>query len=566
MHKATKPEFSDSIRAFRNGQYINQQRKIPSRLMTTTGDIFYSRAFTEAVRKHSAALNDAIVHLRDYDLPYALATYELLSSRQISLDEITSLHAGTAGKLQTSTFSMSLSNAPVLDMYEAIVKCAIAARDGAKVGIAAQGVPCSGRVGPCIHDKVDIGIWPLMRFLEAAVSFGKRPQQECTDMVNVTIEPWHKDARACIEFNNVHQNDLSDQRSVTATMGIPDIFMGRVDDDADWSMFCPRDVPDLLKLTGQEFDEAYTRYEESNTPRTTMKAKELWYMILRSMILTGGPAIVFKDNLNGKNNVTDAPPSCYSNLRTGVIDMLGDDDDLYPRIHAAIHLPLFLSRGAKFDFNRLHQVTKETVYILNKAMDASLPDLITMVDRNVDFRAIAIGQNGLADVFVAMKIPYESLEAAELNVNIAETIYHGALEASCELAERDGAYEHFQGSPLAQGIMQYHFWDAKPSDAYDWALLNHRIQRSGVRNATLIAIGPGEAGTKHLDSFPQQTQCQGKLSVLKTPTRAKANPCALNSNIIEGSRISPWLVQELTNIGLWDMNMCDDIVTAKGSS
>ncbi|KAJ7106076.1 ribonucleotide reductase [Mycena crocata] len=569
MHKTIKPTFSDSVKLLRDG-----------------GPTFI-RPFLDAVEKYSATLDAAILHLRDYDLTHAaisemegrylgrkdgrileriqhvymrvalalnlddvagaLLMYEHISSRRITLDPFTLLYAGTSEKLQASSFSMCLSNAPVRDMYDAIIKCALAVQNGAKVGIAAQGIPCSGRSGKCHHDKANVGLWSLMTFLDGAASFARNSYKEAVDTVNITVEPWHRDVRACIEFNNLHQNDLSDHKNVTATIAIPDLFMARVDDDGDWSLFCPRDVPDLLSCAGRRFDEAYSRYENSTVARTVIKARELWYTILRSMILTGGPSIIFRDNLNGKSNLPDVSRSlsCHSNLRTGVIDVLGEDEDLYPRNHLAIELPLFVTRDGNFDFNRLHQTAKESVYVLDQAFETSLPHLISMVDRNVEFRAIAIGQNGLADVFASMRLPYESLEAADMNLRIAETIYHGALEASCELAEQHGPYERFQQSPLAQGIMQYNFWDVNTSGAYDWTSLAGRIKIAGVRNAALIAVGPG-GFRDPVSGFARSTD-------------------PLLSNLTDDNQVNPWLVQDLTRIGVWGIHMRDDIVNAKGS-
>lgn len=298
--------------------------------------------------------------------------------------------------------------------------------------------------------------------------------------------------------------------------------MRRVDEDGDWSLFCPKNVPELLNSSGRSFEDAYRRYESSDIPRIKIKARELSQMMMRSLILTGGPSIVFKDSvickiyfgqctrtaqlntLAGKTNLTETFPCSQADLRTGMIDTLGEDAELFPRNHASLTLPLFVTRDGSFDFPGFHRATKETVYALNKILDISMPHLSTIMDRNKDFRAIGVGINGLADVFTAMRLPYESLEAAELNITIAETMYHAALEASNDLAAIDGPYASFTRSPLRNGIMQFDFWEVTPSDRYDWATLCDRIRTTGVRNATLIAIGSG-GGSELLSGFTRST-------------------------------------------------------------
>ncbi|KAJ7783126.1 ribonucleotide reductase [Mycena metata] len=569
MHKTILPKFTDAVKTFRD---VNGNS-------TLTAD------FMEAVEKYQTTLNSAIVHLRDYDHTYGtisdmqhrmlnrhngriteriqhlymriavaihlqdiasvLNTYELLSTRHITLDAFISAGTGTTGPMISTSYSIALFNSHIHDMYDAIARTVFAVRRGGTASIAAQKMPCSGRNVHCQHKDCNIGLWTLMKFLDGAIAFTRHHEDLRTDIVNIAVEAWHLDVRALIDFNNMHQHELADHKSLTTTICIPDIFMNRVDENEEWSMFCPSHVDDLFNLSGPYFDQAYRRHESGTTPCIKIQARELWHAILRSIILTGGPSIIFKDNVNGKSNFADTSPACHSDLRTGMIDPLAEEDELYPRNHTSIALPLFVTRDGLFDFEKLHEITKEAVYLLNKALDASMPQLLVRLDRNRDFRSIGVGIHGLADVFVAMRMPYESLEAAELNVQIAETMYHAALEGSWELAMIHGPYTNFPESPLANGILQFDFWDAKPMDRYDWPGLRDRIRATGVRNATLISIGPGSGG--YLSSgFTDTTE-------------------PLPSNVLEGEIICPWLVEDLSILGIWDDDIRANIVSAKGS-
>lgn len=201
--------------------------------------------------------------------------------------------------------------------------------------------------------------------------------------------------------------------------------------------------------------------------------------------------------------------ACHSDLRNGMIDTMGVASQLAGRHHASISLPLMVTPAATFNFPKLRQIMRALVFDLNKLLDSSTPRLEVSSDPNKDYRCIAIGIHGLADVFAALRIPFNSPEAASLNGQIAESLYHAAIEASCELAEREGPYPAFRQSPLAKGVFQFDMWNAKPSNALNWDTLRSRVQKFGVRNAAIIAIAPGacpETYTGYTDSTDPPTR------------------------------------------------------------
>ncbi|KAJ7490412.1 ribonucleotide reductase, partial [Mycena galericulata] len=581
MHKALQKSFSKSMQNLRD----------------ESGKPLLTDDFLAIVHRHRIALDDAIVHMRDYDhnyeeirnlqdhfltrsgpgiieriqhmymriavavhqddIPSVLSTYDLLSSRQIVHGPLISLLGGMVrGVHPSAAHTMIFTNVDVNSMYEAIAKCVFTVRNGGTVATAAQAVPCSGRQVPGQHTAPNIGLWAMLRLMDGALSFARRNSDRRTDLANVCVEPWHLDIRSVLEFHTMHQQGLSDQKSISITLCIPDIFMARVEDDEKWALFCPRDVPQLLKTKGRPFEDAYISYEASDIPRTTLRARDLWDSILRALLLTAGPSIIFKDSSTGKSNMPDVPPdtSLHTNLRTGVVDTFGASTDLSPRNHASIALPSLITRTRTFNFDKLRQLTKSVVVLLNKLHDSAAPRLSSLGDPINDYRPIAIGMEGLPDVFAALRMPYDSPAAGALNTRIAETMYYAALEASCDLAEEHGTYSKFSSSPLADGILQFDMWHTKASTTYlDWTTLRARIQKSGVRNAVMIAIGPGCAPR----SYSGLTAAADK-----PPPRYAAEEAHSSAS---DTTLSPWLIQELTDRGLWNSTICENIISANGS-
>ncbi|KAJ7476310.1 ribonucleotide reductase [Mycena galericulata] len=585
MHKSLPAKFSNSMKSFRDAS---------DKMLLLPG-------FLEIVDKHHSVFDGAIINLRDFDhtydmirdmqarslmrtgtavlervqhmymrtaiaihlhdIPNVLATYEFLSSRQIIHDPMTYRNAGMIGKTLTATCAVNFSGASVQEMYDIIAKCVFTIRNGGRVGIAAQDVPCTGSRGTCNHTDRNIGLWPMMRLIEGAISFARQPDDKRTDIGNVCIEAWHVETRSLLEWLTIHRNELTDEKSLTVTLSIPDILMVRIEEDGMWSLFCPVDVPDLVQLRGHTFEETYNHYERSSIPRVRIRARDLWDIILRTEVLTGGPSIIYRDNLNGesknlgtnsdvddilgKSNLPDFGGAYHSDLRTGVIDMTGVNNHLAGRHHASISLPLMVTPAATFSFTKLRQTTRALVFDLNHLMDSSTPRIEDSTDPNKDYRCIAIGMHGLTDVFAALRMPYNSPEAATLNAQIAENMYYAALDASCGLAEKQGVYPAFRQSPLSKEIFHFDMWNATPSTSLDWEVLRGRVQKFGVRNAAIIAIAPGscpESYTGYTDSI---------------------DPPA--SNVLDGQVVCPWLVRELVGLGIWSDDLREKIVNARGS-
>ncbi|KAJ7730775.1 ribonucleotide reductase [Mycena metata] len=564
MHKSLHPSFSKGIEAARDsaGKHLLQDE------------------LRNVVADHREALDEAVVHLKDFDhtydmirdmqaryilrngsaliervqnmfmrvavaihmddLPGVLATYGLLSARKIILDPFAYLNAGSSSKPASSTTALSFMDAGVDGAYDVIAKCVLAVRSGGRVALSAHDIPCAGKEGACRHPDRNIGLWPMMRLLDGAIGVAREPGDRRTDVVNVCVEPWHVDVLGLLEFLVLHRNGVSDQKSITVTLSVPDIFMVRVEEDGPWSLFCPADTPGLLDLCGESFEEAYIRYETSGVRRTPISARALWDTIIGAILSTDGPTIIYKDSTNDKSNVPMLRGARHADLRNGMINTTGVGNFLASRNHASIALPLLVTRSGTFDFGQLRDAVHQATIILNKLLDAGVA-----ADQDREFRAIAIGVHGLADVFAAIRMPYDSMEASSLNIRIAETVYYAALEASCDLAELHGPYPAFQQSPMAKGRYQFDLWNTQPSRHFNWDTLKAKIARFGVRNSVLTSVAPGNC----LDSF------SGYTDSVEPPS----------SNILAEGIVCPWLVRELQDAGLWSDVMKDAITKENGS-
>jgi ribonucleoside-diphosphate reductase subunit M1 len=271
---------------------------------------------------------------------------------------------------------------------------------------------------------------------------------------------------------------------------IPDLFMKRVEQNGQWSLFCPNEAPGLCDVWGPDFETLYTRYESEGRARKTMPAQELWFAVLSSQVETGTPYILYKDACNSKSNQKNLGTIRSSNLCTEIVEYTSPDEVAVCNL-ASVNLASFVDEVNKtYNFQRLYEITKVVTRNLNKVIDVNFYPIPEAQNSNLRHRPIGIGVQGLADTFAKMRLPFESAGAMKLNADIFETMYFASIESSCELAEKHGAYSTYEGSPVSKGILQPDMWGVTPSDRWDWAALREKIARFGVRNSLLLAPMP----------------------------------------------------------------------------
>ena len=302
-------------------------------------------------------------------------------------------------------------------------------------------------------------------------------------------------------------DEESKARDLFYALWIPDLFMTRVEQPgAMWSLFCPHECPGLSDVWGPAFDTLYTRYESEGKARKQVLARDLWYRILDSHMETGTPYMLFKDAVNRKSNYQHIGTIRSSNLCTEIMQYSDEHETAVCNL-ASLGLPRFLNATTGvFDFAELERVVHVLVRNLNRIIDINHYPNEKCRRSNVRHRPMGLGVQGLADVFLQLRIPFCSEEAQRWNRDLFETMYYAALCESCRLAELEGPYPAYAGSPASLGFLQFDLWNqesegddpphiqTKPwimtDTRHPWSALKARIAKYGLRNAVLLAPMP----------------------------------------------------------------------------
>merc|ERR1712038_700944 len=361
------------------------------------------------------------------------------------------------------------------------------------------------------------------------------------------------------ELKKNHGKEEQRARDLFYALWIPDLFMRRVKEDGEWTLFCPNEAYDaetgkgLMDVWGPEFESMYLRFESEKKGRKSIKAQTLWFRILESQMETGTPYMLYKDHANRKSNQQNLGTIHCSNLCTEIMEFTSSEEVAVCNL-ASIALPAFVKEDGKaYDFEGLYDVTKVATRNLNKVIDRNYYPVEEARRSNMKHRPVGLGVQGLADAFLMMRLPFESEGARKLNKDIFETIYFAALEASCDLAVLEGPYESFEGSPASKGQLQFDMWNVTPEKGrWDWAALKERIVKHGLRNSLLVAPMPTASTAQILgnnESFEPYTQ---NLYVRRV----------LSGEFVQVNR---HLLRDLVQRGLWNEDMRTQLIAHNGS-
>jgi ribonucleoside-diphosphate reductase alpha chain len=366
----------------------------------------------------------------------------------------------------------------------------------------------------------------------------------------IYLEPWHADVFDFLELKKNHGKEELRARDLFFALWVSDLFMKRVEANENWSLFCPNEAPGLSDCWGEEFEKLYTTYENSGKARKTIKAQDLWFAIIESQIETGTPYMLYKDAANKKSNQQALGTIKSSNLCTEIIQYTSANEVAVCNL-ASIALPMFVIQG-KFDFEKLYDVSYQVTKNLNRVIDNNYYPVDEAKFSNLKHRPIGLGVQGLADVFILMRLPFESDEAKQLNKNIFETIYYAAVTASKDLSIKEGPYQTFANSPISKGIFQFDMWGVQPSNRYDWISLKNEVIKHGVRNSLLIAPMP-TAST---------SQIFGNNECFEPYTSNIYTRRVLSGEFII---VNKHLLRDLIQLNLWSNEMKNRIIAANGS-
>jgi ribonucleoside-diphosphate reductase alpha chain len=372
----------------------------------------------------------------------------------------------------------------------------------------------------------------------------------------IYLEPWHADIEMFLQMRKNHGDEELKARDLFYALWVPDLFMERVKENGTWTLMCPDECPGLSDVYGDDFVKLYTKYEEEGKGRCTKNARDLWFQILDAQMETGTPYLLYKDACNKKSNQKNLGTIKSSNLCTEIIQYSNESESAVCNL-ASIALPAFVDTSVSppvFDFEKLHKVARLTTSNLNRIIDINYYPTEKTRKSNMLHRPIGIGIQGLADVFLMMNYSFASDQARTLNRNIFETMYHGALEESCEISKVEGPYSTFQGSPASQGILQFDMWDGVVVDStrYNWDDLKEQIKTHGIRNSLLLAPMP-TASTSQILGY---NECIEPITSNIYSRRTMAGEFVLTNK---------YLLTELIGLNLWNEKIKNNIIANNGS-
>lgn len=487
------------------------------------------------------------IHKEDIDS--AIKTYNLMSERWFTHATPTLFNAGTPKPQMSSCFLLAMKDDSIDGIYDTLKQTAKISQSAGGIGLSVHNVRATGSyIGGT--NGTSNGLVPMLRVFNDTARYVDQGGGKRKGAFAIYLEPWHADVFDFLDLRKNHGKEEARARDLFYALWIPDLFMKRVEENGEWSLFCPNEAPDLFEVHSDEFVALYERYEKEGRARKTIKAQDLWFAIVESQIETGTPYLLYKDAANSKSNQQNLGTIKSSNLCTEIMEYTSPDEVAVCNL-ASIALPRFVIDN-KFDFDKLYEVTYQAAINLNKIIDNNYYPVVEAERSNMRHRPIGLGVQGLADAFILLRLPFESELAKTLNKNIFETIYFAAMTASKDLAKRDGHYETFPGSPLSKGIFQFDMWKVQPSSRYNWDALRAEVMEHGTRNSLLVAPMP-TAST---------SQILGNNECFEPYTSNIYTRRVLSGEFVI---VNKHLLKDLVNLGLWTNDMKNKIITANGS-
>jgi len=586
LHKNTTKSFSETMRKLYN--YVDNAtgKKMP----LIADDVMH------VIEEHADLLDSTIIYDRDYafdyfgfktleksyllkingkiverpqhtymrvavgihknDIEEVIKTYQLMSERWFTHATPTLFNAGTPKPQMSSCFLLTMKEDSIDGIYDTLKQTAKISQSAGGIGLSIHNIRATGSyIGGT--NGTSNGIIPMLRVFNDTARYVDQGGGKRKGAFAVYLEPWHADVFEFLDLRKNHGKEEMRARDLFYALWIPDLFMKRVEQNSTWSLFCPNDAPGLSECWGEKFEELYHKYEQEGRAKKTINAQDLWFAILDSQIETGTPYMLYKDAANSKSNQQNLGTIKSSNLCTEIIEYTAPDEVAVCNL-ASIALPRFVqdntaeNRPASFDFEKLYEVTYHATKNLNRIIDGNYYPVEEAKNSNLRHRPIGLGVQGLADVFIMLRLPFESDLAKMLNKNIFETIYFAAMTASKDLAKATGAYATFEGSPLSKGIFQFDLWGVTPSDRHDWEQLRKEVVEYGVKNSLLIAPMP-TASTSQI--FGNNECFEPYTSNIYTRRVLSGEFVIVNKH----------LLKDLITLGLWNNKMKNRIIAANGS-
>ncbi|MCG8311483.1 MAG: ribonucleoside-diphosphate reductase subunit alpha [Cytophagales bacterium] len=488
------------------------------------------------------------IHMEDIDA--AIRTYNLMSEKWFTHATPTLFNAGTPKPQLSSCFLLTMKEDSIEGIYDTLKQCAKISQSAGGIGLSIHQVRAKGSYIKGTNGTSN-GIVPMLRNFDMTARYVDQGGGKRKGSIAIYLEPWHADVFDFLELKKNHGKEELRARDLFYALWIPDLFMKRVENNDEWSLFCPNEAPGLQEVYGDEFEKLYTKYEKEGKARNIVKAQDLWFEMLEAQIETGVPYILYKDSANKKSNQKNLGTIKSSNLCTEITEYTSKDEVAVCNL-ASIALSKFVTDG-KFDHQKLYEIAYTVTQNLNKVIDVNYYPVEEARNSNMRHRPIGIGVQGLADTFALLRLPFDAPESRKLNAEIFETIYFAAMTASKDLAKVDGPYETFKGSPVSKGIFQFDMWGITPdSGRWNWMELKNEVKKFGVRNSLLLAPMPTASTSQILGNNECFEPFTSNIYTRRT----------LSGEFIV---VNKYLMNDLIRLGLWNDGMKNRLIEANGS-
>jgi len=485
----------------------------------------------------------------------AIELYENISNFLYMPATPTLFNSGTRHPQMSSCYLLTVADDSLEGIYKSITDCAQLSKWSGGLGVDWTPVRASGALIRGTNGLSN-GIVPFLKVFDSSVHAvnqgGKRKGAAA-----VYLEPWHADIETFLELRNNTGSEERRTHHLNLALWVPDLFMRRVEADANWSLFSPSDAPELLKTFGTEFDEHYHRYEEAGKALRTVSARQLYSRMMQTLAETGNGWMCFKDKANLRSSQTLKPGNVVrsSNLCTEILEVASAEQTAVCNL-GSVNLGNFVTKDHKFDYEKLTEVVDKAVVFLDRVIDINFYPTKESRNSNTQWRPIGLGLMGLQDALFKLRLPFDSAEARKTSARISETIYYQAVKTSMRLAKELGSFPNFKDSRYADGQLQVQLAKGlqaeMPELHHDWDDLAWQVKQNGLRNSLLVAIAPTatiasisgcyESIEPQLSNFFKRETLSGEFLT-----------------------INKYLIQDLKRLNMWNSTMRARIIEAEGS-
>ena len=524
-----------------------------------------------------------------------LQTYNYMSQKYFTHATPTLFNASTMKPQLSSCYLLAMESDSIDGIYNTLKDCALISKWAGGIGLHIHNIRASGSQIRGTNGTSN-GIVPMLKVFNNTAKYVDQGGGKRNGSFAIYLEPWHADIEIFLQMRKNHGDEELKARDLFYALWTPDLFMERVKANGQWTLMCPDECPGLSDVYGEHFKILYEKYESENKGKKTVNARDLWFQVLDAQMETGTPYLLYKDACNKKSNQKNLGTIKSSNLCSEIVEYSDDKETAVCNL-ASISLPNFIKTKENgeiyFDFDELHEVTKIVTYNLDQIIDVNFYPTEKTERSNMRHRPIGIGVQGLADAFFKMNYSFICDEAAQLNKDIFETMYHASLEMSNEIAisryqeikekyydktvidkscydifneyERStlwesmrqnnttvGSYSTFEGSPASSGIFQFDLWGVTPSDRYDWESLKKSVIKYGIRNSLLMSPMPTASTSQILGN----NECIEPITSNIYSRRTMAGEFVLANK---------YLMKDLLDLGLWNDKVKNNIIANNGS-